>query len=531
MHKKGQKSTKGTERHTKIRTGSDKAAFITPKRVRGGNTDGRSCDITDRFIPQLASGSAFRAAQRLKTLDFDSTEHVLEASPSPSHLSMPGFFTDLRTTRHYNSVVPSNTQPPSSKEDASVGDFQKLYRRYVADALGFQSTERVYQFSPLEAAVAASLTKTNTIATKYSANHSRVDPLLSVLCPRLVLPYLASQAFSHSLRTRSLVPAFQRPATRAKSYTPFRVLDAPSLRNDFYSNLVSWSPKTGNIAVGLGCAVYLWSDTRGAVNVLHYSYLQLRNDFVTCVSFSPFERYLLVGTKQGRLLLYDQVEDEEPSDEGGYKPLSVSSDRSLQGICCLSINGTATQLAVGGNDNSCTIWDISDLKNPRMEFLLPHKAAVKAVAFCPWSRSLLATGGGSKDRNIRFWHTRSGTLMKETKAPGQITSLIWSLRQKQIVATFGFGDVEKPTLVSVYSYPAMTPTIEVHSSTSLRVLSAAASPDHSSICVATNDETVRFYELWNLQDCPIFEAQERGIYGSDLIEYTEGIHKNRELIR
>lgn len=166
-----------------------------------------------------------------------------------------------------------------------------------------------------------------------------------------------------------------------------------------------------------------------------------------------------------------------------------------------------------------------------MEFLLPHKAAVKAVAFCPWSRSLLATGGGSKDRNIRFWHTRSGTLMKETKAPGQITSLIWSLRQKQIVATFGFGDVEKPTLVSVYSYPAMTPTIEVHSSTSLRVLSAAASPDHSSICVATNDETVRFYELWNLQDCPIFEAQERGIYGSDLIEYTEGIHKNRELIR
>ncbi|CUS21336.1 LAQU0S03e00232g1_1 [Lachancea quebecensis] len=610
MHKKGQKSTRSARCHTKTRNSSDRAVFSTPKPGRGGNSDGRSCDITDRFIPQLTSGSAFRAAQRLKTLDFESTEHLVETSPSPSHLSMPGFFSDLRTTRHYNSIVPSNSRPSSNKEDATVAEFQKLYRRYVADALGFQTTERVYQFSPLEAAVAASLTKTNTIATKYSANHSKVDPLLSVLCPRLVLPYLTSQAFSHSLRTRSLVPAFQRPTTRAKSYTPFRVLDAPSLRNDFYSNLVSWSPKTGNIAVGLGCAVYLWSDTRGAVNVLHYSYLQLRNDFVTCVSFAPFERYLLVGTKQGRLLLYDQIEDEEPTEDGGYKPLSVSSDRSLQGICCvqwveksykpvilvgqengsihvieikpeyahliptdkkefkgdymgnrnlaeqetsaqdvaggrdfsipqisrtnekrLSVNGTATQLAAGGNDNSCTIWDISNLRDPRMEFSLPHKAAVKAVAFCPWSRSLLATGGGSKDRNIRFWHTRSGTLMKETKAPGQITSLIWSLRQKQIVATFGFGDVEKPTLVSVYSYPSMTPTIEVRSSTSLRVLSAAASPDHSSICVATNDETVRFYELWNLQDCPILEAQERGIYGSDLIEYTEGIHKNRDLIR
>jgi cell division cycle 20-like protein 1 (cofactor of APC complex) len=36
------------------------------------------------------------------------------------------------------------------------------------------------------------------------------------------------------------------------------VLDAPALQDDFYLNLVDWSP--GNVlAVGLGSSVYLWS--------------------------------------------------------------------------------------------------------------------------------------------------------------------------------------------------------------------------------------------------------------------------------
>lgn len=197
----------------------------------------------------------------------------------------------------------------------------------------------------------------------------------------------------------------------------------------------------------------------------------------------------------------------------------------------MSYNDATNQLAVGGNDNACTIWDTTNLSGPRLQFVLPHKAAVKAVAFCPWSKSLLATGGGSKDRTIRFWHTQSGTLLQHVKAPGQITSLIWSVKQKQIVATFGFGDLERPTLVTVYSYPLLQPLTEVHSSTALRVLSAVPSPDFSSICIATNDETVRFYELWSSQQSTIMEAQQQGIYGSELIEFSEGINKNDKIIR
>lgn len=198
----------------------------------------------------------------------------------------------------------------------------------------------------------------------------------------------------------------------------------------------------------------------------------------------------------------------------------------------ISLNEDSNLLAIGGNDNSCTLWDISTIQAPKLRFMLPHNAAVKAVAFCPWSKSLLATGGGSKDRTIKFWHTTTGTLLDEIQSCGQVTSLIWSTRYKQIVATFGFGDIDDPILITLYSYPKLIPLKQVRSPTPLRVLSAVPSPTMTSICVATNDETIRFYELWNDKEDVINEAHESGIYGSNIIEYVEGIEGNRnEMIR
>lgn len=168
---------------------------------------------------------------------------------------------------------------------------------------------------------------------------------------------------------------------------------------------------------------------------------------------------------------------------------------------------------------------------PKLLFQLHHYAAVKAVSFCPWSKSLLATGGGSKDRTIRFWHAPSGTLLKEIKTPGQITSLIWSTRRKQIISTFGFSDLENPTLFISYSYPSMEPIMKVTTPSALRVLSAVSSPDFSSICIATNDETVRFYEMWDPKESTIIEAQATGLYGSEIIEHEEGIEHDKVFIR
>ena len=49
-----------------------------------------------------------------------------------------------------------------------------------------------------------------------------------------------------------------RKAIRKIPKSPFKVLDAPDLQDDFYLNLVDWS-STNVLSVGLGSCVYLWS--------------------------------------------------------------------------------------------------------------------------------------------------------------------------------------------------------------------------------------------------------------------------------
>lgn len=57
-------------------------------------------------------------------------------------------------------------------------------------------------------------------------------------------------------------------------------------------------------------------------------------------------------------------------------------------------------------------------------FALYHAAAVKAVAFAPWQANLLATGGGSNDRQIHFYHTSSGAALAVINVYAQVTSLV-----------------------------------------------------------------------------------------------------------
>ena len=49
-----------------------------------------------------------------------------------------------------------------------------------------------------------------------------------------------------------------RRVTRKIPKTPFKVLDAPDLQDDYYLNLLDWSSQNV-LAVGLGTAVYLWN--------------------------------------------------------------------------------------------------------------------------------------------------------------------------------------------------------------------------------------------------------------------------------
>ncbi|GCE98618.1 hypothetical protein ZYGM_000034 [Zygosaccharomyces mellis] len=317
----------------------------------------------DRFIPQKTSQRAYRASPSLKNFNLREAE-LLDRKASPERLSSPEFFTDLRNTGHYEpinrGVLPTT---PGQDDDTSVSEQaqprlqyeQRKHREFIADSLGFQSPQRVLMFNTPNTSMEANEEgNSNESFHGFGSNHYlRVDPLLTALSPRRAMVYLGTSAFSKMNQSHSFVKddPSRRPSKRNKSYIPYRVLDAPCLRNDFYSNLVSWSKTTDNVMVGLGCSVYIWSDSQGAIPILGHDHLNSKRDVVTCVSFNPKNMLFVVGTKQGRLLLYDQEICVESYRHTGMtpKPLFEYQSMTLRGISCVQwyTKSFADKLLVG----------------------------------------------------------------------------------------------------------------------------------------------------------------------------------------
>jgi len=74
-----------------------------------------------------------------------------------------------------------------------------------------------------------------------------------------------------------------------------------------------------------------------------------------------------------------------------------------QEVCGLKWSFDEQQLCSGGNDNKLYIWNLHST-TPILKFT-SHTAAVKALAWSPHQHGLLASGGGTADRTIRFWNT------------------------------------------------------------------------------------------------------------------------------
>lgn len=262
-----------------------------------------------------------------------------------------------------------------------------------------------------------------------------------------------------------------RRQLRSVCKTPYRVLDAPELAEDFYLNLVDWS-STNVLGVGLGTCVYLWTAHNAMVSKL--CDLQEDSDLISSVSWVQKGSTLAVGTVNGRLHVYDastlQLLRTYPQAHAqrigalawnGSVLSSGSRDRMVhhrdvreqtvrpfkrctghrQEVCGLKWSGDSggtANLASGGNDNKVCIWDLRGSKRaagsrPTVTTLedasspgdVPlwkfheHTAAVKALAWDPHLSGVLATGGGTQDKHIRFWNTINGTMLNELDTGSQ----------------------------------------------------------------------------------------------------------------
>ena len=93
-----------------------------------------------------------------------------------------------------------------------------------------------------------------------------------------------------------------------------------------------------------------------------------------------------------------------------------------QEVCGLKWSYDGTQLASGGNDNKLLLWDARNTA-PLAKFA-DHVAAVKAIAWSPHQRGLLASGGGTADRCIRFWNTLTQTPISKLDTGSQVKTKI-----------------------------------------------------------------------------------------------------------
>ena len=454
-----------------------------PLRTKSGKTTVR-LEAGDRFIPSRTTSEGLRVA----------------TAKSDSENSRPSTSNGEGSTVLANAASAYSIGGHATEEDATVAleglnleDNQEnaSYTKPAQDALAYQSS--------LASACGVSL-NTRILAFKPAA-------------PESSKPIDLRSQYNRPLKNAAASTQFRRRVLTA----PERVLDAPGLVDDYYLNLLDWS--SGNqVAIGLERNLYIWSADSGTVSSL----LETSADtYISSVKWSGDGAYVGIGLGTGEVQIWDVEEgtklrsmhghDTRVGVMGWNKHLLSTGARSglvynhdvrvaqhkvaelishSSEVCGLEWRADGSQLATGGNDNLVSIWDARSLSTPKYQ-KTNHRAAVKALSWCPWQPNLLATGGGSYDRHIHFWNTTTGARTNSIDTGSQVTSLRWSNHYREIVSSSGFPD----NSLSIWSYPSLVRNIEIPAHET-RVLHSCLSPDGQMLATAAADESLKFWKVF-----------------------------------
>ena len=121
-----------------------------------------------------------------------------------------------------------------------------------------------------------------------------------------------------------------------------------------------------------------------------------------------------------------------------------------------------------------------------------HKSAVRSIAWSPWQRGVLATGGYKKDNIIRFYNVGTKSQIGEYNTGYPICQLIWNKYEKEIISSHSGGK----NSITVWSYPKMSKITELTGHLN-RVLYMQMSPDGCTLVSGSSDETLRFWNINN----------------------------------
>ncbi|KAI5168758.1 cell division cycle 20, cofactor of APC complex [Pancytospora epiphaga] len=309
----------------------------------------------------------------------------------------------------------------------------------------------------------------------------------------------------------------KRVANRIIDKSPFRILDAPGLIDDYYLNLLDWTGPL--ISIALGDTIYGYnvdtkevsemyatkggyiSSLKGMGNelVIGESTGRMRivdietgkvvtsckNHKVRICSIAMTEKIITSGDKEGKIVNIDKRKT-DGSNESSMRNTASRFIGHSQEVCGMKwYNG---YLATGSNDNTVRIWKMG---SPISRVLEGHRSAIKALDWCPWRSNILVTGGGSKDKTIRFWDTEGGKCIRTTNVDSQVCSLVYLNRYKELISSHGYSENDL-RLWRVSSGMKFQTSFGKHES---RVLHTALSPDECSIVSLGADESLKFWKV------------------------------------
>ncbi|KAK5171296.1 WD repeat-containing protein slp1 [Saxophila tyrrhenica] len=474
---------------SRAKAGRSGSVHRTPKRSQSNI----NYKAADRFIPNRNASEGITSSGAAVKLDNEQTpgrRPKSSASEGSAALAAGAFdlgrhtsSSDLTSSLNFDGLnLNDNNEDDDDAPKNKPSPKTTAYQQSVAEACGVSIKQRILAFKP----AAPESSRPIDLRSQYNR------------------PLKPAAASASQFRRRVLT-------------APERVLDAPGLVDDYYLNLLDWS--SGNqVAIGLERNVYVWSAESGTVSSL----LECPADtYIASVKWSGDGAYVAAGLGSGEVQIWDVEEgsklrsmhghDTRVSVMGWNKHILSTGSRSgvvfnhdvriaqhktaelhshTSEVCGLEWRADGAQLATGGNDNLVTIWDARHTSAPKFQ-KTNHRAAIKALAWCPWQTNLLATGGGSHDRNIHFWNTTSGARVNSIDTGSQVTSLRWSLAYKELVSSSGFPD----NSLSIWSYPTLVKNVEIPAHES-RVLHSSLSPDGQMLATAAADESLKFWKVF-----------------------------------
>ena len=245
---------------------------------------------------------------------------------------------------------------------------------------------------------------------------------------------------------------------------PFKVLDAPDVVDDYYTNILDIND-TNICAIALNEAIYSFRIDTGHIDEIKVDVVDDEEIYFSALKFSKLCDKLGTGTTDGKLDIVDLTTKKSIKTINTGAVIINSISWQDNNVITISI-GAGHIISYDSRTNGRQIWRnnyhryriaglkwspcnnflassdegklcIMDKRNNTQPLIMKndYKSSVKALDWCPWNQRLLGTGAGLEDKRIRILDTCTSKFTKEVQTDSQITSLHWSEPNKEIITT------------------------------------------------------------------------------------------------